>query len=178
VCNKIEIVPTLYLTIGAPGAGKTQFVSWSLIAVGKVTSSYLLNPDGLLFEGRRYEWSQQRAQRAWSQMRSDFQRLLQSGQSIALDATLAQKRTRQPFIKAAQQSGYRVVAIYFEVPLDVLVIRDAQRKDYGKQVGQNVIRRFVAKLEPPKLEEGIDEIRVVGPDGNIYRTLHASQSCT
>jgi predicted kinase len=168
-------VPTVYLTIGAPGAGKTQFVSWSLIGTGKVASSHLLNPDGLLFEGSHYEWSQQRAKRAWHQMSSDFQQLLQSGQSIALDATFAQKRTRQPFIKAAQKSGYRVVAIYFEVPLEVLVMRDAQRKDFGKQVGPDVIRRFVAKLEPPSLAEGFDEIRVVGPDGDIYRTLPVSE---
>jgi len=48
---------------------------------------------------------------------------------------------------------------------------DAQREDYGKKVGSDVIKRFLEKLEPPGLQEGIDEIWVVGSEGELQKCI-------
>jgi len=158
---------TAYVMVGAPAAGKTTFVSWSLVADGDVGPSYVLNPDGLLFEGGEYRWTKQRVGRAWRQVRQDYDRLLRSGRDVVLDATSAQRTDRKEYVEVGLRAGYRVVAIWFDVPVEVLVERDGQRVDAGKRVGPEVIRRFVDELEEPSLEEGFAEVWTVGPDGEV-----------
>jgi predicted kinase len=160
-------MPTVYLTVGPPGAGKTTFVSWHLVAQGRVGANYVLNPDGLLFDRDGYHWSPGRVARAWRQVRGDYQRLLETGRDLVLDATSVRRRDRRPYVEAALRAGYRVVAVWFDVPLPLLVERDGQREDHSKRVGAEVVRRFVDELEPPAAEERFDELWTVDAAGEI-----------
>lgn len=160
-------MPTAYLMVGPPGAGKTTFVSWSLVAGGDLSPSYVLNPDGLLYEGMEYRWSKSRVARAWRRIREDYHQLLRTRRNLALDATNVQRDDRREYVEAASHAGYRVIAVWFAVPLDVLVERDAQREDAGKRVGEERIRQFLAAAEAPTAEEGFDEVWTVGPDGQL-----------
>jgi predicted kinase len=165
---------TVYLTVGPPGAGKTSFVSWSLVAAGKVSANYVLNPDGLLFDRHGYRWSEQRVTQAWQTIRVDYARMLAGGRDIVLDATSVKREERQPYVAAAVAAGHRVVAVWFDLPPALLVERDAARDDPTKRVGPEVIHRFVALLEPPTLAEGFDEVWTVAADGRVAERLTAS----
>jgi predicted kinase len=132
-----------------------------------VSPAYVLNPDGLLFDGGQYRWSKARVGRAWQQTRQDFARLVRAGKSLVLDATSVLRSDREDYVSAARGAGYRVIAVWFDVPREVLVARDSSREDAGKRVGAEVIQRFVGDLEPPSLVEGFDEVWTVGPDGEV-----------
>jgi predicted kinase len=157
------------LTIGPPGAGKTSFVSWELVHPGEVLPTQVLSPDALLFVGGRYAWSPGRTGRAWQQVKEDFARLLTTGRNIALDATFVRRRDRAPFVEAARAAGYEVVAIFLDVPVDLLIERDAGREGQDRSVGAEVIERMVAALEPPEWGEGFSEIWRVSSDGSVKR---------
>jgi predicted kinase len=157
--------PTVFLTIGPPAAGKTTFVSWELVGAGLVAPTHILSPDALLFVGDRYDWSPGRVGRAWHQVKEDFERLLETRRPLVLDATFTRIRDRAPFVKAARAQGYRVVAIFFEVPSHLLLERDRKRAAGGRRVGPEVVERFLGELEPPTEDEGFDEIWRVGPEG-------------
>ena len=114
-------MPTVYVTVGPPGAGKTTFVSWTLVAESRVSPNHILSPDALLFDREGYRWSKDRVGRAWRSVQSDYQRMLAAGRDIVLDATSVQRSDRQSYLQAAREAGHRVVAIWFDVPLSVLV---------------------------------------------------------
>ena len=157
--------PSLFITIGPPGAGKTTFVSWALVAGHLVSPADVLNPDALLFEGSRYKWSPERVGQAWQKVKSDFKSLLSTGRNIALDATFVRRQDRREFIQAARAAGYTVIAVYFDVPAELLVERDRMREDAGKRVGVNIIHRFFTSSESPDPAEGFDEIWRIDQSG-------------
>ena len=158
-------MPTVYLTIGPPAAGKTTYVSWHLISPGKVGASYVLSPDGLLFVGSEYRWSKARVGRAWQSVKADYLRFLAAGRDIVVDATFAERRDRRPYIKPARAAGCRIIAVYFDVPAEVCIERDKARLEHGKSVGEEIVRRYVEVLQAPDHDEGFDEVWVIGPDG-------------
>ncbi len=158
-------MPTVYLTVGPPASGKTTFVSWHLISPGKVGANYVLNPDGLLYAGAEYQWTKGRVGRAWHAIKVDYHRFLDARRDIVVDATFAERRDRQPYIEPARVAGYRIVALCFEVPLSVCIERDKERQEHGKSVGEEIVRRYVETLEPPSLDEGFDEVWLIGSDG-------------
>lgn len=162
-------MPTVYLTIGPPGAGKTTYISWELVGKRRVSPTGVLSPDALLFVGDRYAWSVGRVGRAWSAVRRDFTQLLATGRDVALDATFVQRRQRAPFVREARRAGYDVVALWFDVPIDVLLRRDREREGVARTVGREVIERMAAALEPPDPDEGFAEIWVVDAEGNASR---------
>lgn len=159
-------MPTVYLTIGPPAAGKTTYVSWHLISSGKVSASYVLSPDGLLFVGNEYRWSKSRVGRAWQAVKADYQQLLAAGRDIVVDATFAERRDRRPYITPARAAGYRIIAVHFDVPVEVCIERDQERAEHGKSVGEEIVRHYAEVLEAPELDEGFDEVWVIGPDGD------------
>ena len=136
---------TVFLTVGPPGAGKTTFVSWKLVAAGEMSANYVLNPDGLLFDRTGYRWSQERVTRAWQATRADYELLLVSGQSRVGRHELGGGASAAAW-RPARAAGHRVVAVWFESAVGVADrARQAARDDPTKRVGQEV---FAASWKP------------------------------
>jgi predicted kinase len=132
-----------------------------------VPATHVLSPDALLFDADRYAWSEARAGRAWKQVREDLARLLQTGRSVALDATSPRAADRAPFVRAARAAGYRTVAIFFDVPREAAEARDRDRPGKDRPVGPEVVRRIADEVVPPTGEEGFDEVWEVGEEGRL-----------
>jgi predicted kinase len=58
----------------------------------------------------------------------------------------------------AQEFGYEVQAVFFDVPVDVCQERNTRR---GRMVPDDVMQRMAQKLRPPTFDEGFTKITVV-----------------
>lgn len=164
---------TVVLTIGLPGSGKT---SWFRRRAITPLSSDLLRV--MLFD----DIGEQRYQ----DLVFSTLRYLLRARMIArmpwnyVDATNLSPRERRGWIKMAQEFGYEVQAVFFDVPVEVCVERNTRR---GRMVPDDVMQRMAQKLRPPTFDEGFSKITVVRvkkqpkaaePDNEIQREEEAS----
>lgn len=80
-----------------------------------------------------------------------------------IDATSLSPRERRPLVKIAQEFGYPVCALFFDVPLELCLQRNRSR---GRQVADEVMLRMAAKLRPPRLREGFAAMARVDANGH------------
>ena len=75
-----------------------------------------------------------------------------------IDATSLTRRERRPYIEIARAYKCDIEALYFDVPLAICLKRNSQR---GRQVPVNVLELMAARLNPPSVSEGFDQVSVV-----------------
>jgi predicted kinase len=139
------------LAIGLPGSGKTTW--FRRRGVTPLSSDLLRN---ILFddvEEQRYQGL------VFSTLRSLLRaRLIARMPWNYVDATNLSIHERRQWIKMAKSFGYEVQAVFFDVPLEVCLARNAQR---DRSVSEDIMRKMGEKLKPPVFEEGFDKITVV-----------------
>jgi len=139
------------LAIGMPGSGKTTWFRRK--GVTPLSSDLLRN---ILFddvEEQRYQGL------VFSTLRSLLRaRLIAKMPWNYVDATNLSTHERRQWIKMAKSFGFEVQAVFFDVPLEVCLARNAQR---DRSVSEDVMRKMAEKLKPPVFEEGFDKITVV-----------------
>lgn len=85
---------------------------------------------------------------------------IEAGQGFVVDNTNPMAQTRAKYIQLARPVNFRLVAYYFVPDLKQSLLRNLNRS--GKQViPPAVIASAAARLEPPTLEEGFDELHEV-----------------
>ncbi len=147
------------LTIGLPGSGKT---SWFRRRGITPLSSDLLRM--MLFDDI--------AEQRYQDLVFSTLRYLLRARMIArmpwnyVDATNLSPRERRGWIKMAQEFGYEVQAVFFDVPVEVCVERNTRR---GRMVPDDVMQRMSQKLRPPTFDEGFSKITVV----RVKKRAHA-----
>jgi len=142
---------TVILAIGLPGSGKSSWFKRHNITP---LSSDMLR--ALLFD----DPTEQRFQDLiFSNLRSMLKaRLIARRPLNYVDATNLTPHERHSWIKLAQDYGYEVQAVFFDVPLEVCLERNQRRQ---RVVSDDVMRRMSAKLRPPTFGEGFAKITVV-----------------
>jgi len=142
---------TVVLAIGLPGSGKSSWFKRHNITP---LSSDLLR--ALLFD----DPTEQRYQDLiFSNLRSMLRaRLIARRPMNYVDATNLTPHERQGWIKLAKDYGYEVQAVFFNVPLEVCLERNAKRH---RVVAEDVMRRMASKLKPPTFDEGFSKVTVV-----------------
>jgi predicted kinase len=75
-----------------------------------------------------------------------------------IDATNLTRKERRPYIKLADLYDCDAEALYFDVPLDVCLERNAAR---DRCVPPSVIADMSRRLEPPAYDEGFSRITVI-----------------
>jgi predicted kinase len=86
------------------------------------------------------------------------QRLTLARPLTYIDATNLTPEERRPYIEIGQLFGCEVDALFFDVPLDVCMTRNAQRH---RIVPEEAMRKLAAKLQKPYLNEGFSHIVIV-----------------
>jgi predicted kinase len=133
----------LVVFVGLPGSGKSTYYQRELSSTHTLVSKDRMSP-----HNRRV---QQKAQIAEA---------LQKGRSVAVDNTNPTRADRKELIELGRALGARVVCLYFPLPAKDCVARNQQRE--GKARVPNVaIFAIAKKLEPPSLDEGFDELRLI-----------------
>lgn len=139
------------LAIGLPGSGKSAWFKRHQI---NPLSSDVVR--ALLFD----DPTEQRFQDlVFSNLRSMLKaRLIARRPTNYVDATNLTPHDRQGWIKLAKDYGYEVQAVFFDVPVEVCLERNARR---ARVVPEDAMRRMAGKLKAPTFDEGFAKITVV-----------------
>jgi len=139
------------LAIGLPGSGKS---TWFKRRGAVPLSSDVIR--SMLFD----DVTEQRFQDlVFSTLRSLLRARLVARMALNyVDATNLSPHDRRGWIKMAHDFGYEVQAVFFDVPTEVCMERNARR---NRVVPEEVMQRMAGKLKPPKFEEGFSKITVV-----------------
>jgi len=157
---------TLYVLIGAQGAGKT---AWAQRHREHLNAVVLASDDvrnEMVAQGRG---DPRDGDQVFAEVERRLRQLLATGQNVILDATHWQRRYRRYALEAAHAYGYRTVAVWFDLPLEVIQARNAGRRDtaWGYRAEDSAfVARVYAGLEPP----GADEF------AEIWRISHGGES--
>ena len=149
--GKKEPRGVVVLTIGLPGSGKTTW--FKRRGVTPLSSDMLRT---ILFDSiteQRYQGL------VFSTLRSLLRaRLIAKMPWNYVDATNLSPHERRQWIKMARGFGFEVQAVFFDVPLELCIQRNAKRE---RQVPEEVMRQMASKLKPPTFKEGFSKIVVV-----------------
>jgi predicted kinase len=139
------------LAIGLPGSGKSTW--FKRRGVTPLSSDTLRT---ILFD----DITEQRYQHlVFSTLRSLLRaRLIARMPWNYVDATNLSPKERRHWIEMAQSFGYEAHAVFFDVPLEVCLERNARRE---RRVAEEIMQRMSAKLRPPTFDEGFAKITVV-----------------
>jgi predicted kinase len=85
---------------------------------------------------------------------------IETGQRFVVDNTNPTRAEREVYIRAAKDSGFRVVGYYFQSRVEECRRRNEQRPS-GRQVPLRGLLGTAGRMELPSLEEGFDELHYV-----------------
>lgn len=137
--------------VGLPASGKS---TWAATQPAPVLSS---DTTRRLLSGDETNQSINRL--VFSTMRALLKRRLEAGaRGTVIDSTALTPWERRCWIRLAELYDCEVEAVFFDVPLEECLRRNALR---ARQVPEDVLRRMAARLIPPSLQEGFDRIWVL-----------------
>jgi len=139
------MAPELILFVGVQASGKSTYYASHLAATHVHVSKDLMK------NVRDRDARQQQM----------IESALAAGRSVVVDNTNPTPLVRAPLIALGRRHGARVIAYYFETVVKDAAARNRLRE--GKARVPDVALYVTArKLVPPALEEGFDEVRVIG----------------
>ncbi len=152
-------MPTVYVLIGAPACGKT---SWALQNARRL-GALVLSADVVRDEIRRAGGDPFDGDRVFADLDTRLRERLAGGASVIVDATHWQRAYRAYAVNAARAVGARLVAVWFDVPLEECLQRNEGRLGSSpglRREDPDTIRRIHSGLELPSIED-FDEIQCV-----------------
>lgn len=150
--------PTLTLLIGPSGSGKTTYAEKY---IAKHDNAIHLSSDKIRAELWGNESTQGDNNEVFSLMQSRAIDALNNGYSVVYDATNMTRKDRSYIISICPKF-VKIEAHVVWAPIETCIERDAARE---RTVGKEVIDRMLKRFQAPFYDEGIDEIKVILPDG-------------
>ena len=146
-----EIGQIFIITVGVAGCGKTTYVkkrfpNFYRISMDEIRGQLSLDPA-----------DSEQSQLAFRCCYPLLQRALSGGKSIVWDATSLTTNSRKQLIQSARRFGFRVVIIYFDIPLEEILRRNSQRR---RKVPDSAILCQWKEIEPPQKNEA-DELIII-----------------
>jgi len=149
-------MPTLYMLVGVPGAGKTTWLNKQDININDyiVGSDYIIQEVADYFGMTYTEAFPHLIKFAEYVMYKEIEDACNKSCDIYWDQTNTTRKARDEKLSKIP-IHYRKVAVYFAIP-DNLEERLASRP--GKKIPEHVVDSMVSNLEMPTIAEGFDDI--------------------
>jgi predicted kinase len=146
-----RLLKTLYLLCGIPGSGKSTYINENLDTRREINISRdkvrfeLLQPGDPYFAHEKEVW------RIFVG-RIKFALSMDAVEGIWVDATHLNVVSRRKILQELNLKGVRVIPIYFSIPVETAIARDAKREGRA-HVGEKAIRNMYESFTPPTFGE-------------------------
>ena len=161
------LMTSVIISIGVPGSGKSTVMR----KIAEWGSFEITGPDAIRLEKHNDETDHADDQAIWVELRSRVAAAMKAGKTIVIDSTFHTKQRRVHFLEFARANGAaRIEALYFDIPLEMLLSRASGRHESGgKETSLDYIRQAYAELQDnlPTPEEGFDELYRIDGEGNF-----------
>lgn len=152
---------TVYIMCGIPGSGKSSFANKYAGAKSKIVSRdrirfELVKPDEPYFSKEK---------QVFNQFVEEINCALGCGYDVYADATHISIASRNKLIR--QLGRCELVCVWLDVPLQMCIERNEQRKGTRSFVPPNVITDMYEKFQKPELYEGFSKIHIIRPNEQI-----------
>lgn len=156
----------LMLMTGIPGAGKSTLLKCT---TREDCGDYIVSRDKIRFslvkEGEEYF---SKEDEVWKMFIQEIKDNLPKYDTVFVDATHLNEASRAKVLRAlgSATKGVTLGSIFVDVPLELALKQNEQRKGTRAYVPQSVIKRMYLTLTKPTKEEGFDEIYVIRRNEN------------
>jgi predicted kinase len=141
----------IVVLVGLPGSGKSTYLEQ--MGVSGLSSDAIRR---LLADD---ETDQTIHVRVFQTLRYLLEQRLAIGRAVTyIDATNLTPEERGPYLAIGRAWGCEVEAVFFDVPLEVCLERNARR---SRVVPGEALAKMAAKLAPPSVEEGFARVTVL-----------------
>jgi predicted kinase len=142
--------------VGIPGSGKTTLVRSRFPKALRIS----LDDLRLMFTGRTFDFRVEPAVATAADALTESLAAFAASKRADLihDATNVSRARRAALIATARRHGLSPVAVYLPVPIEIALSRNQQRPF---PVPTETVQRFLKNLEPPKMDEGFDEVILI-----------------
>lgn len=151
-------MPTVYILVGVPGAGKSTWISSQNYDGNTAIISFDFHIERHASSvGRTYdEVFEQFSNTARNLVIKDLEDAVEGGLDIIWDQTNTTIASRRLKLKKLPSSYKRVAVVFRTPPAEELNRRLASRP--GKSIPLFVLKKLIANMEPPSLREGFSRI--------------------
>jgi len=145
------VIMRIVVLVGLPGSGKSTYLE--RLGVSGLSSDAIRR---LLADD---ETDQTINHRVFQTLRYLLRQRIATGRSVTyIDATNLTPDERRPYVLIGKCFDCEVEALFFAVPLDVCMARNAQRR---RVVPEEAMLMLASKLKAPTLDEGFQRIGII-----------------
>jgi predicted kinase len=149
----------IVVLVGLPGSGKSTYLEQ--LGVNGLSSDAIRK---LLVDD---ETDQTVHVRVFQTLRYLLEQRLAIGRAVTyIDATNLTPEERGPYLAIGRAWGCDVEAVFFDVPLEICLERNARRP---RVVPGEAMAKMAAKLAPPSVEEGFTRVTVLEGGSPVTR---------
>jgi predicted kinase len=149
----------IVVLVGLPGSGKSTYLEQ--LGVNGLSSDAIRK---LLVDD---ETDQTVHVRVFQTLRYLLEQRLAIGRAVTyIDATNLTPEERGPYLAIGRAWGCDVEAVFFDVPLEICLERNARRP---RVVPGEALAKMAAKLAPPSVEEGFTRVTVLEGGSPVTR---------
>lgn len=153
---------TLYLACGLPASGKSTYAE-------RFDNTVVLSSDALREEMLGDINDQSQNEEIFRELHKRAKGFLKAGANVFYDATNISAKRRKALVQEFRPHADKLVAIYFDIPYDICLDRNAGR---DRVVPEHVMERMHRTLQIPTHIEGWDEIEIISYYQGILHRLY------
>ena len=154
----------LYLMMGVPGSGKSTYVK-SMLKYGDIYVSRDEIRYSLLTDDDDYFAKENEVIRTFIENIDKSLVMEEYCGDVYADATHLSPKSRAQVLNQLKNKD-KVSVIYLDIPLNIILKRNAQREGRAL-VPENVVRRMYNSIILPTKEEGIEELIIIDENQNV-----------
>ena len=143
----------MYIVIGVPGCGKSTYImnhskeTDIIVSRDKIRYSILKDTDEYFSKEKE----------VYNEFIKQINAAVASGCDIWVDQTSLTKASRKKLFSRLNKKPKEIIAIYFNIPIDIALQRNAKRTGRAL-VPEDAIINMYNSLEKPNKEEGFTDI--------------------